>query len=142
MYNRIVVGTDGSDRASAAVDQAAGLAALCGAELHLVMGCGNPLVLAPMFGAVEPVAPADLIAACEAQLTPVADELRGRGLDVHVHVTPTDGVTALCSTADALEADVIVVGNRGMTGARRLLGSVPNSVAHQASCHVLIVHTD
>jgi nucleotide-binding universal stress UspA family protein len=40
-----------------------------------------------------------------------------------------------------VHAELIVVGNRGMTGARRLLGSVPNSVAHRAPCSVLIVHT-
>lgn len=142
MFEHIVVGTDGSDRASTAVEQAAMLASVHDAELHLVMGCGNPLVLAPMFGAVEPVAAGDLVAACEEQLAPLADELRGRGIAVKVHVSPTDGVTALCSTAEAIGADLIVVGNRGMTGARRLLGSVPNSVAHQASCTVMIVQTD
>ena len=43
--------------------------------------------------------------------------------------------------ADRIGADLIVVGNKGMKGVRRVLGSVPNSVAHQANCSVLIVDT-
>jgi nucleotide-binding universal stress UspA family protein len=43
--------------------------------------------------------------------------------------------------ATQVKADVIVVGNKGMTGLRRVLGSVPNSVAHQAPCAVLIAFT-
>jgi nucleotide-binding universal stress UspA family protein len=41
----------------------------------------------------------------------------------------------------ALSVNPIVVGNKGMRGARRVLGSVPNSVAHLAPCSVLIVDT-
>jgi nucleotide-binding universal stress UspA family protein len=47
----------------------------------------------------------------------------------------------LCDVAANVRADLIVVGSRGMTGARRVLGSVPNSVAHNATCSVLIVQT-
>ena len=47
----------------------------------------------------------------------------------------------ICELAEQLEADLIVVGNRGMKGGRRLLGSVPNSVSHHAPCSVLIVDT-
>ena len=43
--------------------------------------------------------------------------------------------------ADELGADLIVVGSKGMQGTRRILGSVPNGVAHNASCHVLIAKT-
>jgi nucleotide-binding universal stress UspA family protein len=48
----------------------------------------------------------------------------------------------LCRTAVAEQAQMIMVGNKGMTGARRMLGSVPNRVSHQARCDVLIVATD
>ena len=47
----------------------------------------------------------------------------------------------LCDIAATLQADLIVVGNRGMQGGRRLLGSVPNTVSHHAPCSVLIVDT-
>jgi nucleotide-binding universal stress UspA family protein len=52
------------------------------------------------------------------------------------------GQAAVCEVASTVDADLIVIGNRGMTGARRVLGSVPNSVAHHASCSVLIVETN
>lgn len=142
MYERIVVGTDGSERAQAAVEHAASLAGAFGAELHLVQGCGSTVVVSPMYGATADIDPNEVIAACTASLQPVADDLSSRGLDVTVHVSPTSGRDALCGVAEQLDAELIVVGSRGMTGAKRILGSVPNSVAHHASCSVLIVTTD
>jgi nucleotide-binding universal stress UspA family protein len=141
MYQRIVVGTDGSDRAGRAVGQAAQLAGLTGASLHLVQGCGSPIVVSP-YGDTVGADPRETVSACVDALTPLADELRGEGLDVEIHVRPVSGPTALCEVAEQIDADLIVVGNRGMTGARRMLGSVPNSVAHHAPCAVLIVTTD
>jgi nucleotide-binding universal stress UspA family protein len=48
----------------------------------------------------------------------------------------------LVELAEHLKADLLIVGNRGMTGVRRfMLGSVPNKVAHHAPCSVLIVDT-
>jgi nucleotide-binding universal stress UspA family protein len=47
----------------------------------------------------------------------------------------------ITQVAEQVNADLIVVGNKGMKGARRLLGSVPNRVAHRALCSVLIVRT-
>lgn len=142
MYQRIVVGTDGSDRARAAVEQAAALAELTGASLHLVQGCGSAVVVSPMYGEAAGINPAEIVDACRSELQPLADELGGRGLEVAVHVVPTSGRDALCGVAGEIGADLIVVGNRGMTGAKRILGSVPNSVAHHAPCSVLIAATD
>jgi nucleotide-binding universal stress UspA family protein len=141
MYQRIVVGTDGSDGASTAVEHAAALARLCGAELHLVQGSGSAVVTAPLYGEVIAVDPHQIVQACKEQLEPTADRLRSTGLDVSIHVVAAAGHAALCDVAEQLDADLIVVGNRGMSGARRFLGSVPNSVAHQAPCSVLIVAT-
>ena len=53
-------------------------------------------------------------------------------------VTPP---TSIISTADEVGADLIVVGSKGLRGTRRILGSVPNTVAHKAGCHVLIART-
>lgn len=142
MYQRIVVGTDGSDRARAAVEHAAALATLTGAKVHLVQGCGSAIVVSPLYGEAAAINPAELIDACTAQLQPLAEELRSRDLEVHLHVVTSSGRDAICSVAEEIHADLIVVGNRGMTGAKRMLGSTPNSVAHHAPCSVLIAATE
>jgi nucleotide-binding universal stress UspA family protein len=71
----------------------------------------------------------------------LAAELRRDGIKVQTHVCHSAPADALVTVALAEKADVIVVGNKGMKGARRVLGSVPNSVAHHAPCAVLIVST-
>ena len=142
MYERIVVGTDGSDRAATTVRHAADLAKTCGARLVLVQGCGGPVVAAPLFIDAVAIDVSEIADACRPRLEALAAELRADGLDVDVDVRTESGHLALCNAAEAVSADLIVVGNRGMTGARRFLGSVPNSVAHQAPCSVLIVDTD
>jgi nucleotide-binding universal stress UspA family protein len=150
MYERIVVGTDGSEGAGLAVDRASELAQLCGASLHLVIGCGATTVLwadATALGelgsgAAMAHSAAEMIAAWQARLGQQAEELRGKGLDVEVHVQNETGANAVLDVAEGIDADLIVVGNRGMSGARRVLGSVPNSVSHRAPCSVLIVSTN
>jgi nucleotide-binding universal stress UspA family protein len=66
------------------------------------------------------------------------EDRRRHGADAPTDAAPAD---AICEVATQVKADVIVVGNKGMTGVRRVLGSVPNSVAHQAPCAVLIAFT-
>jgi nucleotide-binding universal stress UspA family protein len=58
-----------------------------------------------------------------------------------LHITETDPATGILAAAEEDDADVIVLGNRGMTGARRFLTSVPSKVARRAPCHVLLVKT-
>ncbi len=48
---------------------------------------------------------------------------------------------SLIMKVEELHADLLVVGNKGMRGARRILGSVPNSVAHGAHCSVATIDT-
>jgi nucleotide-binding universal stress UspA family protein len=61
---------------------------------------------------------------------------------VQTHPVEGDPAEAVLSVAEETKADLIVVGNKGMTGARRfVLGSVPNNVSHHAPCSVLIVRT-
>ena len=143
MYSTIVVGTDGSDGARVAVGRAGELAALTGASLHLLHGYGNPTAMVdPMAGATF-VMSLDDVKALEDRLRPQADEIRAKGVEVVVHVAPESGADAILGYAESVDADLIVVGNRGMTGKRRfILGSVPNSVSHHAPCSVLIVRTD
>jgi nucleotide-binding universal stress UspA family protein len=72
------------------------------------------------------------------------DRLRSEGITVHTHLpkVPTENAAlGLVAVAEHEHAQMIVVGNKGMTGIRRLLGSLPNRVTHQARCDVLIVPT-
>ena len=65
----------------------------------------------------------------------------GGGQLIRTHALPGDPSAAILRVADEVGADLIVVGNKGMRGIHRVLGSVPNSIAHKASCAVLIVNT-
>jgi nucleotide-binding universal stress UspA family protein len=73
----------------------------------------------------------------------VAERLRGQGITVETHLPQDQGDAGLTlvAVADTVQAQMIVVGNKGMTGLRRMLGSLPNTVSHQARCNVLIVPT-
>jgi len=63
------------------------------------------------------------------------------GVTVETHARWGSPAEVLCELAAHLDADLIVVGNRGMQGGRRFLGSVPNTVSHHAPCSVLIADT-
>jgi nucleotide-binding universal stress UspA family protein len=70
-------------------------------------------------------------------------EATGAGVkQVETFARQGDAADAILDVAEEQRSDLIVVGNRGMTGAKRfLLGSVPNKVSHHAPCSVLIVRT-
>ena len=64
------------------------------------------------------------------------------GVEVETHAREGDPADAILDVAEEKDADLIVVGNKGMTGAKRfLLGSVPNKVSHHAPCSVMIIRT-
>jgi nucleotide-binding universal stress UspA family protein len=64
------------------------------------------------------------------------------GVAVQTHVMRSDPSYALIAVAGEVGADLIVVGNRGMSGMQRLLlGSVANRISHHSPCTVLIVRT-
>ncbi|HWH21003.1 MAG TPA: universal stress protein [Solirubrobacterales bacterium] len=146
MFTRIVVGTDGSDTAEEAVRQAIDLAKLTGATLSVVSAFqpvskrriqgeqeGAPPDIANQIGPREDV---NLI------LDAAAAKARAAGVEVKTHPVQADPAEAILNVAEEIKADLIVVGNKGMTGARRyLLGSVPNNVSHHAPCSVIIVRT-
>jgi nucleotide-binding universal stress UspA family protein len=83
----------------------------------------------------------DAAARSEAILARTRERLAAAGVRARIHVCSGDPAQALVSIAEDEGAQMIVVGNRGMTGTRRVLGSVPNSVSHHARCDVLIVPT-
>jgi nucleotide-binding universal stress UspA family protein len=70
-------------------------------------------------------------------------EAERHGVTADIATLDGDPADAIIKAAEALHADLIVVGNRGMTGVRRfVLGSVPSKVAHHCPCSLLIVDTD
>ena len=143
MSESIVVGTDGSKTAHRAVLQAVRLAKALGAQLHLVTAI-KPLQSS--YATVPPEAGALIWAQMpESEAQPIvmraADMVREAGVSVHTYVHHSDPCDALIDVAKRVGATTIVVGDRGMSGARRLLGSVPNRVSHAAPCNVLIVST-
>ena len=146
MFTRIVVGTDGSETAAEAVHQAIDLAKLSGAQLSIVSA------YAPVSGrrvqGEQSEAPADVQYEIGPRedvnlvLDAAAADARKEGIEVQTHPVEGDPADAILNVAEETKADLIVVGNKGMTGARRyLLGSVPNNVSHHAPCSVIIVRT-
>jgi nucleotide-binding universal stress UspA family protein len=78
----------------------------------------------------------------DAILWEASEMAAGRELKIETHARQGDPADALLDVAEERDADLIVVGNKGMTGAKRfLLGSVPNKVSHHAPCSVLIIRT-
>jgi nucleotide-binding universal stress UspA family protein len=147
MFRSIVVGTDGSETAGKAVREAIELAKSVGASLDIV-------------SAYEPVssqrlreearqAPQDLQWTItpredvEATLAEAAENAAAAGLgEVETYAREGDPADAILDVAEERGSDLIVVGNKGMTGAKRfLLGSVPNKVSHHAPCSVMIIRT-
>jgi nucleotide-binding universal stress UspA family protein len=146
VFTRIVVGTDGSETAGEAVRQAIDLAKMSGATLSVVSAY-DPLPKSKVEG--EKVdAPEDVQYEIGPRedvnlvLDAAAAAARKEGVEVQTHPVQDDPADAILNVAEESKADLIVVGNKGMTGARRfLLGSVPNNVSHHAPCSVIIVRT-
>lgn len=142
MYSRIVVGTDGTDRSLIAVDHAARLAKACGAELHVVAAASPN-----ESGARSPASiSADIARQSAASAKTAArighDASKRHGVRVMEHPQVGEPATVLMAVADKIDADLIVVGNKSMTGRmRKFTGSVPSRLAHQSSRPLLIVHT-
>lgn len=150
MYTSIVVGTDFSDTAAKAVEHAVGLAKAFGAKLHVVTafrpvfpGVGSTAIEGIAIEAeVLQEAEEKIRAEFESRLAATKRELAAKGVDVETHQAAGDPADVLIETAEKAGADLIVVGNRRMSGMGRfVLGSVSNSVSHHARCSVLIVHT-
>ena len=148
MYSSIVVGTDGSETAAAAVRHASKLAGISGAALHIVGAIKVPAQAfagsegGALLGAIAgPEFEAEARAEVEAILQKAEKAAADEGVQAETHFVLGEPAEALMETARGVGADLIVVGNRGMKGVGRVLGSVPNKISHQSPCHLLIVHT-
>ena len=124
MFKTIVVGTDGSNTAEKAIEEASELASAVGASVHIVRAVAGP--------GGDP----------EGELERAAETVKNAGVEAETHIVRDDASEALIAAAEEHNADLILIGNKGMAGARRfLLGSVPNDVAHHAPCSVPIART-
>jgi nucleotide-binding universal stress UspA family protein len=139
VFETVVVGADGSATAAEAVRVAIELVKLTNGRLHIVTAY-KPQQLRSSAGEefAKSLTSDDLAASV---LDDLASRARTGGVDVDTHLKDGAPADAICDVATQVKADVIVVGNKGMTGLRRVVGSVPNSVAHQAPCAVLIAFT-
>jgi nucleotide-binding universal stress UspA family protein len=124
MYSRIVVGTDGTDRSLIAVDHAARLAAAFAAELHVVAAARM----------------SDASAKVAAKIG--HDVSKRHGVRVVEHPRVGEPAVVLMAVADAVDADLIVIGNKSTTSpSRTVTGSLPIRLAHHCGRPLLIVHT-
>jgi nucleotide-binding universal stress UspA family protein len=146
MFGSIVVGTDGSDTAKEAVRQAVELASSVGARMLLVSAY-QPVSGLRLRDEVEQL-PEDvqwMVNPREDVNTTLHDAAalaEAAGVPVETFARQGDPADAILDVAEEQDADLIVIGNKGMTGAKRfLLGSVPNKVSHHAPCSVLIIRT-
>jgi nucleotide-binding universal stress UspA family protein len=147
MFATILVGTDGSDTATTAVRYGIDLASQLDARLQIVSAY-EPVSEGRLRGENVEV-PKDLQWTINphedvlALLERAREDARAVGLmNVETFARQGDAADAILDVAEEQRADLIVVGNKGMTGAKRfLLGSVPNKVSHHAPCSVLIVRT-
>lgn len=137
MSGVVVVGVDGSESARKAAETARDLAVSLGASLHIVTAF--EFETAETFGAGS-----DKVRISNADSAEhVARSLGNSGQDLEITYSAARGKPAdsLIKEAIRLDARLIVVGNRRMRGIGRLLGSVANSVAHNAPCDVYIANT-
>lgn len=147
MFASIVVGTDGSDTAKTAVRYALDLARELGARLQIVSAYEPVSDQRPRSDRVEVPGDVQWMVNPHEQVLALLEEAKEDATIAGVTKVETfarqgDAADAILDVAEEQRCDLIVVGNKGMTGATRfLLGSVPNKVSHHAPCSVMIVRT-
>lgn len=146
-YQTVVVGTDGSDSSYLAVDKAAKIAADTGATL--VVACAYHPARADDVNRAADQLGADVAyqvvgsTPAEDTVRTAAERARKQGAaKIDTVVIDGEPVPTLIKVVEERDADLLVVGNRGLnTLAGRILGSVPSEAARKSKVDVLIVHT-
>jgi nucleotide-binding universal stress UspA family protein len=133
MIKTVAVGTDGSDTAAKAVSEALELAERFGAGLLVLSAYDG------RSGASSGEWISNAAEHAERVLADVEESATERGIECRSAMEEGDPGDVLVRLAERHDADLLVVGNKGME--RRVLGSVPNTVTHKASCSVLVVKT-
>ena len=149
MFENVLVGADDSATALRAVVAAVEVAKTVGATLHVATAYRPETVLPAHLALASTVSPIVFTPSEEDDPTDTAQALLDRlrqiveeaGVTAEFHAVTGEPAGAIVDAAERLGVDLIVVGNKGMRGAKRVLGSVPNSIAHHAPCSVLVVDT-
>ncbi|HLX88588.1 MAG TPA: universal stress protein [Acidimicrobiales bacterium] len=138
MFENVVVGADSSPTAAQAVIYAIDLAKLSGGTLHIVTAFqrGGGMTVDLPGESRQSVGSIDL---AESLVEDLGSRARAAGVTVQTHAASGEPAERIIEVAKKVGADVVVVGNKGLQ--RRVLGSVPASVARGAPCAVLIVRT-
>jgi len=141
MFRTILVPTDFSDHARAALDVALGLASESKATVHLLHAYEIPISAVPPYGVeLPPGLILEVRDAAARSLEKVAAEVRGRGVTCEAHLIHGPPVDGIIEAATSVGADLIVMGTRGLTGFKHvLLGSVAERTIRTAPCPVLSV---
>ena len=141
MTEKIVVGVDGSETAKLATRWAAREARLRGATLELVSAWEIPInTYGSSFAMISDDFVKGLIKGAEDELAVALEEVRAEAGQIEVDTTVVEGQPASVLLAASKNADLLVVGSRGLGGFRELmLGSVSQQCAHYAACPVVIV---
>ena len=143
MSQTIVVGTDGSEPAVRAVREAIRIAARDGAELHVVTAFQDPAKFRESIESGATTVNLNLQEVGDSLAARAVSEAEAAGVKVTPHVHGGDPAEAILDTASEQNADLIVVGSRGLSGVQRfLLGSVSQKVSEHAACSVMIVRAD
>ena len=136
----IVVGTDGSVTAEAAVRWALELAAGGQASVHLVTAYRDFSSDRERLRGTARSQPVELREAAEAVLARAGRPFDDASIEASTHARAGNAADVIIEVAEEQDADLIVVGARGLNGLERfLLGSVSSKLAHHAPCSVMIV---
>ena len=138
MISSVAVGTDGSETANEAVSEAAEIARRFEAKLWL-LSVARDSSLPGEDENIELQWATNPSARVKSLLENTAKDLGARGIECETRMAEGDPAEVLVRLASECDADLLVIGNKGMR--RRVLGSVPNTVTHKAACSVLVVKT-
>ena len=137
MFSIVAVGTDGSATASEAVEKATEIARRFDAKLVLLSAVEGSS--GPPSEDIELQWATNSAARVKSILERLEREIAEEGIECETWAREGDPAEVLVQLAAESGADLLVIGNKGMQ--RRVLGSVPNTVTHQAACSVLVVKT-
>jgi nucleotide-binding universal stress UspA family protein len=140
MATSIVVGTDGSEPAERALDEAIAVALRDGASLHIVTAFPDPAIIREQITSSAKTESVNLSEVADSVLSRAARRAEEKGVKAETHARESDPAAAIIEIADAQKADLIIVGSRGLSGIQRfLMGSVSSKVSAHAQTNVLIV---